>query len=231
MALTWHRQCWSFWIKQKLSLRYFHHDLNTACSDPQINRLVTSHSIMQVTMAHSCMNSTIYWLNAILILMSLTAKSCNFICHLFPHILMSSFRCFPHVINICCDHVITKITDTWHTETETMFADPIPQSSPDNTFEDTCKWDPIALGCDVVWAVRASGLCWEHFDSIIDSGSSEGFFFVGNSTTPVQVQHLQLLRDVKTRWDSIYFMIRCLCIMCPVCYHLPLPSLHLVCIY
>ena len=41
-------------------------------------------------------------------------------------------------------------------------------------------------------------------------------FFVGESTTPVQVQHLQLLRDVKTRWDSVYYMIRRLRLLRPV---------------
>lgn len=120
--------------------------------------------------------------------------------------------------NICCDHVIAKITDTQLIDAATAFVDSIPRSNPDQqTFEDACKRDPIALGRDVVRALRASGQRREHLDTIIDNGNKDGFFFVGASTTPVQVQHLQLLRDVKTRWDSIYYMIRRLRLMRPVC--------------
>lgn len=100
----------------------------------------------------------------------------------------------------------------------TAFVSSIPRTDPDlQSFEDACKQDPIALGRDVVRALHASGQCREHLDTIIDNGNKDGFFFVGASTTPVQVQHLQLLRDVKTRWDSVYYMIRRLQLMRLVC--------------
>ena len=113
------------------------------------------------------------------------------------------------MINICCDHVITKITNMSLVDSATAFVSSIPRTDPDlQSFEDACKRDPIALGRDVVQALRVSGQRRGHFDTIVDNGNKDGFFFVGASTTPVQVQHLQLLHDVKTRWDSVYYMIR-----------------------
>ena len=121
------------------------------------------------------------------------------------------------MINICCNHIISKITNTLLVDSVTASVDSIPRSDPETqSFEDACKRDPIALGRDVVRALRASGQHREHLNTIIDNGNKDGFFFVGESTTPVQVQHLQLLRDVKTRWDSVYYMIRRLRLLRPV---------------
>src|SRR5882757_3151099 len=152
--------------------------------------------------------------------MNMIIESCAFLHPLHQWISNNSnvIRCFPHVINICCDHVISKITNASLIDSATPVVNLSPRSDPERqTFEDACKRDPIALGRDVVRALRASGQRRELLDTIIDNGNKDGFFFVGASTSPVQVQHLQLLRDVKTRWDSVYYMIRRLRLMRPVC--------------
>jgi hypothetical protein len=75
--------------------------------------------------------------------------------------------------------------------------------------------DPIALGRVVVRAVRASGQRRDHFLSVIRDGNLNKHFLLPNGVEIV-VPELQLLRDVKTRWDSIFFMISRLRIMRPV---------------
>jgi hypothetical protein len=82
------------------------------------------------------------------------------------------------------------------------------------TFEDAIMRDPIALGCVVVRKVRSSGQRREHFKSIIIKGNSRAHFTLPDGRV-ITVPLLQLLRDVKTRWDSIYYMINRLRILRP----------------
>ena len=90
-----------------------------------------------------------------------------------------------------------------------------PHGSPDEqTFEEAVKRDPIALARVVVRAIRASGQRREQFSRIILGGNTNNYFVVGDLV--VKVPSLQLLRDVKTRWDSIYHMVQRLRIMRPV---------------
>jgi hypothetical protein len=54
------------------------------------------------------------------------------------------------------------------------------------------------------------------FDDLITNGNAKGWFRQGQPPRVVQVPHLQLLRDVQTRWDSVYHMLKRLRIMRPV---------------
>jgi hypothetical protein len=64
----------------------------------------------------------------------------------------------------------------------------------------------------VVRSIHASGQRRDHFLSIICEGNINKHFILGDRVEIV-VPELQLLRDVKTRWDSIFFMISRLQIM------------------
>lgn len=76
--------------------------------------------------------------------------------------------------------------------------------------------DPIALGRRIVKTIRASGLRRDDFMHVIKSCNSADLFkFQGGI---VQVPEYQLLRDVSTRWDSVYFMINRLLAMRVVCF-------------
>ena len=66
----------------------------------------------------------------------------NHIMCLFMHILhcikltLALFRCFPHVIQICCDHMIDSITDANLVDTAAEFVALIPSADSDRqTFE------------------------------------------------------------------------------------------------
>jgi hypothetical protein len=58
----------------------------------------------------------------------------------------------------------------------------------------------------VVRAIRASGQRREHFLAVIRDGNTNLHFSVGTHTG-VQVKENQLLCDVKTWWDLVYYMI------------------------
>jgi hypothetical protein len=61
------------------------------------------------------------------------------------------------------------------------------------------------LGRQIFKAIRASGLRRDEFAHVIRSCNSSGLF--RSQGQVIQVPEYQLLRDVKTRWDSQYFMI------------------------
>jgi hypothetical protein len=82
------------------------------------------------------------------------------------------------------------------------------------SYTDAVTCDPIALGCAVVRAIRASGSRREAFDDVIKDGNAKKWFKDGKKI--LKVESLQLLRDVCTRWDSVYYMLNRLCELRPV---------------
>ena len=87
--------------------------------------------------------------------------------------------CFPHIINICCQHVISDFTHIELSESaEDFFADLLPDCPHLQTFEEAVKRDPVALGHNIVHALRASGQRRDTFDETICDGNSKGWFEV-----------------------------------------------------
>jgi hypothetical protein len=137
--------------------------------------------------------------------------------HVFDH-RDQRIMCFPHIINICCQHVINDFTDTTLAEAANVFVETLPPDVPDRqTFADALKRDPITLGRNIVQVLQGSGQRRDSFDELIRDGNERGWFEGGNPPTIIQLKHLQLLRDVRTRWDSVYFMIKRLRELRPVC--------------
>ena len=125
--------------------------------------------------------------------------------------------CFPHVINIYCQHVITNFTNVELTKATKEFVAVLPPGLSDRqTFEEAIKWDPVALGHNIVRELRNSGQQHDLFDNTVRDGNEKGWLQVGNPPRPIQLPLVQLLRDVATRWDSVYYMVRCLHEMRPV---------------
>jgi hypothetical protein len=120
--------------------------------------------------------------------------------------------CFPHAVNLSSGRVIeglTKVLDDYPDDWE-----PPAIMSTNQSYADAVARDPIALGRAVVRAIRASGSRREAFDDVIVTGNAKNWFKDGGET--IQVKPLQLLRDVSTRWDSVYYMINRLREMRPV---------------
>lgn len=128
-------------------------------------------------------------------------------------------RCFPHIINRCVDAVLRNFTnpdlvddEDWDVEDQ----DDAPAGN--QTIEEALARDPIALGRKVVTAMRASGQRRDRFENLIRDGNTRGWFKEQGEV--IQLDFLQLLHDVRTRWDSVYKMIHRLRTMRPVSSHL-----------
>lgn len=94
--------------------------------------------------------------------------------------------------------------------------DAFPDAQERNMCVKALRSNPIALGRNIVCIIRASGLHHDKFMDIIKTGNSKNWF-KGPTGDAEQVPELELLRDVKTRWDSTYAMLN------------RLRALHLVC--
>ena len=120
--------------------------------------------------------------------------------------------CFPHIINIAVQHVLAKMSSIKAPEHDD---DPDVLIGAANTdegsrfgqsFEDACAQDPILCLRKIVMAIRSSGQRRDALMTWIETGNNSGLFVLQNK--PVQIKPRQLLRDVRTRWDSTYEMIK-----------------------
>lgn len=117
--------------------------------------------------------------------------------------------CFPHIINIASQHVIEDFTNISLADPEHEFTSTYPPNHPERCqYEALRARDAVALGRDIVRVLRASGQRRDDFNTIIRLGNENDWFRHERDGEPVRLPHLQLLRDVKTRWDSVYYMIR-----------------------
>lgn len=82
-------------------------------------------------------------------------------------------------------------------------------------YEEGEKWaagikrDPLRRARRVVRLLRSSDQHREGFRRFIQDGNQRDWFSIkdGRKRVTVQVPELQLLRDVKMRWDSVYMML------------------------
>jgi hypothetical protein len=125
--------------------------------------------------------------------------------------------CFPHIINICVQHVIANFTNIELAEAAAEFVSALPLGLPDRqTFEEAVQRDPVALGRNIVRVLRNSGQQCDLFDDIVQDGNDKEWFQVGDPPVTVELPLVQLLRDIITRWDTVYYMVRRLREMRPV---------------
>lgn len=102
--------------------------------------------------------------------------------------------CFTHIIYLASGRVIRAVEDKSASETS----------------------NPIGLACTVVRSIRASNLRCDSFNEVVKNGNTKKWFKAGTSPQVVQLKELQLLRQVRMRWDSVYNMVNRLHEMCPV---------------
>jgi hypothetical protein len=85
------------------------------------------------------------------------------------------------------------------------------------TYAEAIGRDIVSHARSVVRVIRGSGMRREAFDEVIINGNTKGWFKEGEPPRTIQVPMLQLLRDVRTRWDSEYYMLKRLRELRPVC--------------
>jgi len=124
--------------------------------------------------------------------------------------------CFAHVVDLCSGRVIRAASDGVEPENDSSSSD-----------GDTTASNPIALARVVVWVIRGSGSRRDAFNEVIIRGNAKGWFKQGKPSRIIQVKLLQLLRDVRTRWDSVHHMLKRLHEMRPVWLYTS-PKLHVL---
>src|SRR6267154_6237217 len=116
--------------------------------------------------------------------------------------------CFPHIINICIRHILHSFSNSDPADLEDALVGAFADDSDDDSggsdsdndmskkYLEAIKKDLVALGCQTVKAIRASGLQHEEFAHLIESCNSSGLFKLQGKV--IQVPQYQLLRDVRT---------------------------------
>ncbi|KAN0103884.1 Ribonuclease H-like domain containing protein [Russula decolorans] len=129
----------------------------------------------------------------------------------FDH-LNNRIRCYPHIINICSSHIIASSTCISKRFLETLkseFAGDLVYSNIEGL-----KRDPIKRARRIVRIVRSSDQRKQAFKKVINTGNHSGWFR-SHDNEVIELPDLELLRDVKTRWDSVYCMIERLLVLRP----------------
>lgn len=115
--------------------------------------------------------------------------------------------------------VLTKLPD----KNKDGKLDNVPLYHEDDTTEsEPSEWatalaeDPIARCRKMVASCRASGQRREDFELTIAKGNAS-LIFCDTNGKRIQLDQLQLLRDVDTRWSSIFLMIERVLDLKPVC--------------
>lgn len=115
--------------------------------------------------------------------------------------------CFPHVINICVQHVLDSFSDPDLEKVALAWVDAFDDDAVDkDLYIEAVKKNPLVLGRVIVRVIRASGLRRDEFSIAVKTGNLQAWFKTPAGETVV-VPETQLLRDVRTRWDSTYFMV------------------------
>ena len=112
----------------------------------------------------------------------------------------------PHILNICTKHVVDEYSDVDLSAVGEAWVNSLDDISDKDTYVKAFRRDPIALGHDIVRLVRSSSLRRKGFASTIRTGNQMNWFTDDDGDT-MQLPILELLRDVKSHWDSIYYMI------------------------
>ena len=124
-------------------------------------------------------------------------------------------RCFPHIMHICVHHTIDKYTDADFTDVAAQWFNALKQPVNKTTYLRAMQQDPVELDRECVRALHSSGQRRSNFRQTIQSGNENQSFTSDSKCISLPV--VQLLQDVRTRWDSTYFMINHLCTLCQVC--------------
>jgi hypothetical protein len=81
------------------------------------------------------------------------------------------------------------------------------------------KRDPIKCARRIVRIVRSLDQRKQAFKKVINTGNHSGWFR-SHDNEVIELPDLELLCDVKTRWDSVYCMIERLLVLRPVSVHM-----------
>jgi hypothetical protein len=153
--------------------------------------------------------------------LSLLLRACDIPFDAMEHKVM----CYGHVVDLSSGCIIRGVTTNSADSVDNWNGPPLCNPAT-QTYEQALSRDPIALARTVVQVIRGSGKHRDAFDDIIVNGNAKDWFKEGQPPKVVKLKQLQLLRDVSTQWDSMYYMLNRLWELRPVC-HLGLVEIFL----
>ena len=126
--------------------------------------------------------------------------------------------CFLHILNLCLGHIVDQYMDVELASIAEAWVDAVnPTIVVDkDIYIEALQQDLVALGHNIVHLICASSLCHKAFDNTIITGNQMKWFTDENGN-PTKLPILELIRDVKSHWDSIYLMINRLRTLRQVC--------------
>ena len=108
-------------------------------------------------------------------------------------------------MNICTGHVVSSLNSS-PIDREPHKNHVVPR---EQTYEQALARDPIAMAWAAIRAIWVSGARRDAFTAVIRDGNMDRRFKNPDTGTIMRISPLQLLRDVPSRWDSVYYMIHC----------------------
>jgi hypothetical protein len=115
-------------------------------------------------------------------------------------------RCFPHIVNICVQHMIERYTSADFSNVPDSWIQGSNLVRKAEYLEALLR-DPVECSRDTVRSVQSSGQRRKNFRTTIENGNANGSFADATNVV-IKLPTQQLLRDMKTCWDSTYFMIK-----------------------
>lgn len=110
-------------------------------------------------------------------------------------------RCFPHTINICCQHTIRVMNK------EGAYDEDDAETDDEGNNGRRIVRSPLAKVRKIVGVIRASGERKDTFRTQTINGNEIALWGKDDKGVPIKISPTELLHDVKTRWDSTYAMI------------------------
>lgn len=101
-------------------------------------------------------------------------------------------RCFPHIINIAVQTTLSTFTTLSNASDNVEFVPTTLNDEETQSYTEALKRDPVSICRAIVRQLRASSLRRDDFRKI---------------AADQKLPSHELLRDVETRWDSVYTMI------------------------
>jgi hypothetical protein len=148
------------------------------------------------------------------------------------HHLNNRVRCYAHIINICSSHIVAALALDSDSSDSGSLDDESDDDDIDSNYDgdflnsdepkladihDSADWsegikrDPLGRARKLVRFLRSSDGRRTELRNVIKAGNAAKLFKVtgdNGERIPVIVDELHLLRDVKTRWDSVYMMLK-----------------------
>lgn len=140
-------------------------------------------------------------------------------------------RCYAHIVNICVSHIISTMSRNSRphscvsSDDESDCDDTLPGCDEQDLDEfagwssnrqshkvwvDGLKRKPLEHARKVIRVLRSLNKFRTEFKTFVNDGNKHGWFFSKDedgTRTTVNVKYKELLRDVRTRWDSVYLML------------------------